>query len=237
RSPSFGRATIRDSVRLAKGRRPETLRSLTQPIGSSSSSRPTTDTYPTSNSHDAAADSGADFPSIPRLYIATSKHQRKRSNTSPRLPAPLSTLRSFSSHAAVPSSSANSSSRLHPLSITASSSAGAARTSSSKSGSRRDSSIASPVLANFGSEGVAAAVGVVGTVRMEAFVDPSVRDGVLYVPAPAPPPPSTALSGQGPLGPGGWRRRGDSNLSQSTVDKRRAGYVFDENGLDPFKGF
>jgi len=80
-------------------------------------------------------------------------------------------------------------------------------------------------------------VGVVGTVRMEAFVDPSVRDGVLYVPAPAPPPPSTALSGQGPLGPGGWRRRGDSNLSQSTVDKRRAGYVFDENGLDPFKGF
>ncbi|KAK1821466.1 hypothetical protein LTR12_004027 [Friedmanniomyces endolithicus] len=246
RSPSFGRATIRDSVRLAKGRRPETLRSLTQPIGSSSSSRPTTDMYPPADPRDSA-DTGADFPSIPRLYITTSKHQRKRSNTSPRLPAPLSTLRSFSSHAAVPSSSANSSSRLHPLSITASSSAGAARTSSSKSGSRRDSSIASPVLANFGSEGVAAAVGVVGTVRMEAFVDPSVRDGVLYVPAPPPAIPSSVglsagLSGQRQghgqgQGQGGWRRRGDSNLSQSTVDKRRAGYVFDENGLDPFKGF
>jgi hypothetical protein len=64
----------------------------------------------------------------------------------------------------------------------------------------------------------------VGTVRMEAFVDPNVRNGVLYVPAPPP---------HG----GGKRRRGDSNMSQSTVDKRRAGYVFDENGLDPFKGF
>ncbi|KAK0959418.1 hypothetical protein LTR91_020860 [Friedmanniomyces endolithicus] len=238
RSPSFGRATIRDSVRLAKGRRPETLRSLTQPIGSSS--RPTTDMYPPASPHDAAADSGADFPSIPRLYITTSKHQRKRSNTSPRLPAPLSTLRSFSSNAAVPSSSANSSSRLHPLSITASSSAGAARTSSSKSGSRRDSSIASPVLANFGSSEVG-----VGTVRMEAFVDPSVRDGVLYVPAPPPLLLSSVVLGAQGLGQGqgqgqgqgGWRRRGDSNLSQSTADKRRAGYVFDEYGLDPFKGF
>ncbi|TKA58762.1 hypothetical protein B0A55_13190, partial [Friedmanniomyces simplex] len=33
RSPSFGRATIRDSVRLAKGRRPDTQRSVTQPTG------------------------------------------------------------------------------------------------------------------------------------------------------------------------------------------------------------
>lgn len=65
----------------------------------------------------------------------------------------------------------------------------------------------------------------VGTVRMEAFVDPNVRDGVLYVPAPPP-----------VIGAPRRPRRG-SNLSQSTVDKRRAGYVFDEDGMDPFKGF
>ncbi|KAK5710968.1 hypothetical protein LTR15_012762 [Elasticomyces elasticus] len=200
RSPSFGRASIRDSVRLAKGRRPSTQRSVTQPIGNGG-------VIETDEPRDSA-DTGADFPTIPRLYITTSKHQRKRSNTSPRLPAPLSNLRSMSS-SAIPSSAASS--RLHPLSTTGSS---GPRTSSSKSGS-----VNSPVQASF--------FEAVGTVRMEAFVDPNVRDGVLYVPAP-PPVPS---------GHGHWRRRGDSNLSQSTVDKRRAGYVFDENGMDPFKGF
>ncbi|TKA66296.1 hypothetical protein B0A55_10890, partial [Friedmanniomyces simplex] len=220
RSPSFGRATIRDSVRLAKGRRPDTQRSVTQPTGMGS------ELYIDGEPRDSA-DAGADFPSIPRLYITTSRHQRKRSNTSPRLPAPLHTLRSMSS-SAIPSSAASS--RLHPLSTTGSS---AARTSSSKSGSRQDS-INSPVRPNF--------FEAVGTVRMEAFVDPNVRDGVLYVPAPPPPPPppppaSTASSSAQGQGQGHWRRRGDSNLSQSTVDKRRAGYVFDENGMDPFKGF
>ncbi|TKA61256.1 hypothetical protein B0A55_13185 [Friedmanniomyces simplex] len=219
RSPSFGRATIRDSVRLAKGRRPDTQRSVTQPTGTGG------ELYIDGEPRDSA-DAGADFPSIPRLYITTSKHQRKRSNTSPRLPAPLHTLRSMSS-SAITSSAASS--RLHPLSTTGSS---AARTSSSKSGSRQDS-INSPIRPNF--------FEAVGTVRMEAFVDPNVRDGVLYVPAPPPPPQppastssSSAAQGQGQ---GHWRRRGDSNLSQSTVDKRRAGYVFDENGMDPFKGF
>lgn len=55
-------------------------------------------------------------------------------------------------------------------------------------------------------------------------MDPNVRDGVLYVPAPPP-------------GPNQRRRRGDSNLSQTTADKRRNGYVFDEFDVDPFKGF
>ena len=76
-------------------------------------------------------------------------------------------------------------------------------------------------------------------------MDPSVRDGVLYVPAPPPLLLSSVVLGAQGLGQGqgqgqgqgGWRRRGDSNLSQSTADKRRAGYVFDEYGLDPFKGF
>lgn len=55
-------------------------------------------------------------------------------------------------------------------------------------------------------------------------MDPNVRDGVLYVPAPPP-------------GPQARRLRGDSNFSQNTHDKRRLGYVFDEFGHDPFKNF
>ncbi|KAK3066773.1 hypothetical protein LTR53_016739 [Teratosphaeriaceae sp. CCFEE 6253] len=246
-APAFGRATIRDSGRLAKGRRPSTQRSATQPIGMGGGAPAT---HGQDDGADADADAGADFPSIPRLYITTSKHrhQRKRSHTSPRLPGPLTqTLRSLSS-TAVPSSSssavaaASSSSRLHPLSTTGSSAG--PRSSSSKSasaGASRQDSITSPQRPNFFEA-------VVGTVRMEAFVDPSVRDGVLYVPAPPPPPPAPPVTSGGgggggrggEVGGGGgghWRRRGESNLSQSTAERRRGGYVFDELGQDPFKGF
>jgi len=125
-------------------------------------------------------------------------------------------LRSFSSSVITSASS----SRLHPGSTAGSSFRTDLRSSSSKSGSARGSSLASPDRPNF--------FEAVGEVRMEAFVDPNVRDGVLYVPAPPP--------GGGHTG-GFRRRRGDSNLSQSTTDKRRLGYVFDENGVDPFKGF
>ncbi|KAK5129169.1 hypothetical protein LTR08_003789 [Meristemomyces frigidus] len=207
RSPSFGRATIRDSVRLAQGRRPALHKRATQPVVSER----------TAMKDDASIsqDQGADFPAVPRLYSGTTRHQRKRSNTSPRLPAPLSNLRSFSSGAITSSGS----SRLQPGSINGSSLRTDFRSSSTKSGSRRDS-LTSPDHPNF--------FEAVGTVRMEAFVDPNLRNGVLYVPA-APPPPGA---------PRGARpRRGDSNLSTSTFDKRRAGYVFDENGVDPFKGF
>jgi hypothetical protein len=205
RSPSFGRVTIRDSVRLAKGRRPSLTHHATEPISIRGDA-----------SFDNSQADGADFPAIPRLYSSTARHQRKRSNTSPRLPPPLNNLRSMSS-SVVPSS--GTSSRLQPSSTAGSSYRLDLRSSSSKSGSRQDS-ITSPVRPNF--------FEAVGTVRMEAFVDPSVRDGVLYVPAP---PPATS-TGHGPR-----RKRGDSNLSVSTFDKRRAGYVFDENGMDPFKGF
>lgn len=148
-----------------------------------------------------AAPESADFPAVPRLYISTTRHQRNRSNTNPG-------FRSFSSTGA-PSSA---SSAMHYKSTNASS----FRPSiSTKSGSRRES-FASPTQNFFEA---------VGTVRMEAFVDPNVRDGVLYVPAPP------------PVIGGARRPRRSSNLSQSTVDKRRAGYVFDEDGMDPFKGF
>lgn len=220
RSPSFGRATIRDSVRLAKGRRPSVNQSVAGP-GAPNSGDPAA-----ADAAVAAQDFGADFPAIPRLYSGTARHQRKRSNTSPRLPQPLSSIRNFS----IPSST---STRLHPLSSTNGSSLRTdARSGSSKSNASRRDSITSPDRPNF--------FEAVGTLRMEAFVDPNILDGVLYVPA----PPAVSSHHhhhhhhnhhhhhQGPR-----RRRGDSNLSQCTADRRRTGYVFDENGMDPFKGF
>lgn len=203
RSPSFGRARIRDSVRLTSARRPDLQKSNSQPAAVVPSAFASEVSVP---------DTGADFPAVPRLYVTTSRHQRKRSNTSPRLPPPLGGLRSFSS-SAIPSSATS----LHPATTKNSSFRTDLRSSSSKSGSRKDS-ITSPDRPNF--------FEAVGTVRMDAFVDPNIRDGVLYVPAPP------AVPSQQPR-----RMRGDSNLSSSTTDKRRAGYVFDENGFDPFKGF
>ena len=205
---NFGRATIRDSVRLAKGRRP----SLQQNHANNGVVSTTTTSAPSAAIEE---DPGADFPAVPRLYISTAKHQRKRSNTSPRLPPPLNNLRSVSS-SAIPSPSGGSS-RLHPFTTAGSSLRG--RSSSSKSGGSRQDSIVSPDRPNF--------FEAVGTLRMEAFVDPHVRDGVLYVPAP---PPSHH-------GVGLRRSRGDSNISASTMEKRRAGFILDENGQDPFMGF
>ncbi|EME81137.1 uncharacterized protein MYCFIDRAFT_77058 [Pseudocercospora fijiensis CIRAD86] len=203
RSPSFGRSNVRDSIRLAKGKKPEL-----QQVQS----------YPEQiYGHDtmeaeigAAENDSADFPAVPRLYISTTKHSRKRSNTNPGLSQSMHNFRSFSS-SAVPSSA---SSGMPHRSTNGSSFRPSV--SSTKSGSWRDS-MASPLQPNF--------FEAVGTVRMEAFVDPNVRDGVLYVPAPPPVIGATR------------RPRRASNLSQSTVDKRRAGYVFDEDGMDPFKGF
>lgn len=210
RAPSFGRANVRDSIRVAKGKRPDYKQAISHP------------TYNHSNIEalprlGEAQNQGADFPAVPRLYSGTLRHQRKRSNTSPRLPAPLNGFRSFSTNA-VPSTA---SSALHPSS-TAGTYSRPSASSKSGSGSARGSSLASPDRPNF--------FEAVGTVRMEAFVDPNVRDGVLYVPAP---PPSSAAA----LAPTARRHRGDSNFSQSTNDKRRLGYVFDEFGHDPFKNF
>ncbi|KAF2211288.1 hypothetical protein CERZMDRAFT_98598 [Cercospora zeae-maydis SCOH1-5] len=190
RSPSIGRANVRDSIRLTKGKKADLHKVQSHPD----------DAY-TSDFAGPDPDS-ADFPAVPRLYISTTRHQRNRSNTNPA-------FRSTSS-GGVPSSA--SSGHFHR-----STNGSSFRPSiSTKSGSRRES-FASPIHQNF--------FEAVGTVRMEAFVDPNVRDGVLYVPAPP------------PVIGGARRPRRNSNLSQSTVDKRRAGYVFDEYGMDPFKGF
>ena len=63
-----------------------------------------------------------------------------------------------------------------------------------------------------------------GMVRMEAFVNTSYKDGVLYVPALPPTRPSMRL-------------RGSSQRSCDTMGSRkRNGYVMD-GGRDPFTGF
>lgn len=185
RAPSFGKANVRDSIRLAKGKNKDHSRQ--------------SDMYDGSGRED-----GADFPSVPRLYITTSRHQRKRSYTNPGAQGSNDKYRSLTSSAIQSSYGGSTNGSSYRPSA------------SSKSGSRRDS-IASPDQPNF--------FEAVGTVRMEAFVDPNVRDGVLYVPAP---PPT--------VGGAPRRRRHERDLSQSTVDKRRAGYVFDGDD-DPFHGF
>ena len=204
RTSSFGRSKVRDSIRLAHGRRPEHLQGRSEHADMYGS-----DILP---SELLGQEESADFPAVPRLYITTSKHTRKRSNTGPQhLSQPLSNFRSFSS-SAVPSSTGSTHRRGG-----SSTNGSSYRPSVSAKSVSRGNSIASPDRPNF--------FEAVGTVRMEAFVDPNVRDGVLYVPAPPP-----------VIGAPRRPRRG-SGLSQSTVDKRRAGYVFDEDGMDPFKGF
>ena len=155
RSPSFGRLTVRDSIRLAKGKRPELPKSASQTLDNTSQQFQTSEEY--------QRDDSADFPAVPRLYSGTSRHQRKRSNTSPRLPTSLNGFRSMSSTAISSTSSA-----LQPPSSQSSffrtNFAGGGN--SSKSGSRHDSM--SDHRPNFFE-----AVGN-GTVRMEAFVDPNV---------------------------------------------------------------
>ncbi|KAK4614100.1 Anucleate primary sterigmata protein A [Fulvia fulva] len=204
RASSFGRSKVRDSIRVAHGKRPEYLQGRSDPG----------DVYGSEliPSELLGQEAGADFPAVPRLYITTSKHQRKRSNTGPQhLSQPLSNFRSFSS-SAVPSSTGSTHRRGG-----SSTNGSSYRPNVSAKSVSRGNSIASPDRPNF--------FEAVGTVRMEAFVDPNVRDGVLYIPAPPP-----------VIGAPRRPRRG-SGLSQSTVDKRRAGYVFDEDGMDPFKGF
>ncbi|GAB7365787.1 hypothetical protein MBLNU230_g7121t1 [Neophaeotheca triangularis] len=249
-APRFGRAKLRDSVRLANGRRPSFHKSMSdQPPPARHQTR-ITDEQPMDPADDPNDDEndGAAFPAIPRLYSNTARHshQRKRSNTSPRLPQPLiSNLRSFSSSAAIPSSNPN-----HNHNNNSSNPRPNIHTHKPPSSyPPRPPPTEDPTPYNF--------FEAVGTVRMQAFVDPSVRDGVLYVPAPplvsqdqsqhhhqqqhhstnGPGPPPFGAE-KGPIG--SRRLRGDSGVSSSTaslLDKRRAGYVFDDEGRDPFKGF
>ncbi|WPH00556.1 anucleate primary sterigmata protein a [Acrodontium crateriforme] len=204
RSPSFGKATTR-SAGTTRSRRPTRTPDVD-------------DTLISPDLFSQDQDTGAEPPAIPRLHSSTMKHQRKRSNTNPALPPTIAGFRSFSSNA-VPSS--NSPFNRLQLATSANHGGDLRGTSSKSAGSRQESLISSAAdRPNF--------FEAMGTVRMEAFVDPGYQQGVRYIPGP---PAGATLSADS------RRRRGDSNLSLSTMDKRRTGYVFDEAGLDPFKGF
>lgn len=94
---------------------------------------------------------------------------------------------------------------------------------------------------------------------MEAFVDPNVRDGVLYVPAPPPPvqpsraPPAVPSTNAGAGGKARAARRQSEKVGAGVYGagagggedaagllaeiKRKGVYLYDEEGLDPFRGF
>lgn len=155
-------------------------------------------------------------PNIRRLTAPHQRHNRKRSSTNPQPPTLSSGALSFSSTAITPTFM---SAAREAVSLKASSS----RQPTASSRSSRRTSVASPDQPNF--------FEAVGTVRMEAFVDPHLQDGVLYIPAPAP-----GIAGSRRVG----KRRNDSTYSATTNgsdDRRRGGYVFDEHGNDPFRGF
>jgi len=219
-SPSFGRSHLRDSVNLAKGRQPSLLRS----ISAQNSSSADVPDIPSSRPEDESAD----FPCIPRLYSNTNRHQRKRSNTgspSPRLAPSFAGLRSFSS-TAIPSTS-SSGGRTHGA-TPGRGNAPTVTTSSTDSRRPSENGLNSPDQFNFFD-----AMGT-GTVRMQAFVDPAIKNGVLYVPhPPMPGGPPPGIPQQSPR----RRHRNNSSVSNATIDKRRAGYVFDDDGSDPFRGF
>lgn len=146
---------------------------------------------------------GASISAIPRSLA--NRHSRKRSSTGPSISAPFSSLRSFSSNAFVQS----------PSKFTFASSS---RPPQSPVKHSRGTTLTTRQSADF--------VGEDGMMRMEAFVDPSYEDGVLYVP---PRMPATVKVGS--------RRRQDSQNSMATFDRARAGYIFDADGRDPFHGF
>lgn len=138
------------------------------------------------------------------------RHQRKRSTTNPGLPPIIPTsLRSFSANAVnttmtsvlgrVPTNTSSSKQPSYGTSFTGS----------------PCTSVVTPEQPNF--------FEAMGTVRMEAFVDPNYHEGVLYVP-PLLPPKRNAHSN-------------DSIKSTSAESRRKLGYVFDEIERDPFTGF
>lgn len=203
------RTHVRDSVRLAKGK----ANPVTQRLQGQSDW----------NHFDRAGGVGvddeadaADPPSIPRG--PHHHHGRKRSSTGPRAPPPPGLgLRSFS-HQHVPSLYSTGSSDLYtqPPSVPSS-----IYNPPSVMTSSRPSDASSSIRHNFFDS--------MGTVRMEAFIEPmlSGQDG-LHSPSAMIPKPRVG------------RRRGNSQWSSSTHDAHRTGGLYEDfmhDAPDPFRGF
>jgi Meiotic cell cortex C-terminal pleckstrin homology len=199
------RAQIRDSVRLAKDKALPVNQRQNAPRAD-----PIHEWYGESQFDRPIADA-ADAPSIPRIG-----HGRKRSSTGPRVPPPSAAFRSFS-HNQVPSMYSAGSSDIYgqPPSVPSS-----VYNPASVITSARTSEASSPARYNF--------FDAVGTVRMEAFVEPTLSEDAAY---------GSMLLGAKPR-PG--RRRGNSQWSGSTNDPHRGGGVYEDfvhDNFDPFRGF
>jgi hypothetical protein len=155
----------------------------------------------------------ADPPSIPR---GPHHHGRKRSSTGPRAPPPGLGFRSFS-HQHVPSLYSTGSSDLYtqPPSVPSS-----IYNPPSAMTSSRPSDASSSIRHNFFDS--------MGTVRMEAFIEPILSQDALHSPSGIVPKPRIG------------RRRGNSQWSSSTHDAHRTGGLYEDfmvDGPDPFRGF
>ncbi|KAJ5485392.1 hypothetical protein N7539_005380 [Penicillium diatomitis] len=151
------RNPIRDSIRVAKGK--------PRPLAKGKRSFPSAPVPELPDVEDL--DLAADAPHVPRFSNHSSHHHtRKRSNTGPRTPA-LQAIRSFSSQGAIPASHSGimSSHDPHffpaaPPALPAGIRSGRSSISRTSEGSGRTSHTATSNMFD------------VGTVRMEAFIDP-----------------------------------------------------------------
>ncbi|TKA62914.1 hypothetical protein B0A49_12000 [Cryomyces minteri] len=197
---SLRRLPTREGSRTAK----DSSRPVLKPIALGLASNMTGDSGLASPISDAA-----EPPRVPRF-----SHGRERSTTGPRIPPPPSTFRSYSSNAAP--------SLAYPVNPTLSLErpVTSTQTSTARQGSSggRPSDVGSSVAAR------GDFVEPVGTVRMEAFVEATLRDE------------ARPVSPHG-LQPRVGRRRGRNQLTDQTTSQHRAGGVYDDIGFDPFKGF
>ncbi|KAI9835651.1 MAG: hypothetical protein M1838_005233 [Thelocarpon superellum] len=216
-SGSLRRNTIRDSIRVAKGKsRPELNGNVPRPAHSGGGSQQSIQELGASvGSFDAMA-LAADPPIVPRF----TSHNRRRSNTGPRAPPP-SSFRSFTNHVPAPSSThsfvTNGSSEAYG---NGSSVGGLGFHSGQSSLSRGTSEVGGLSTQNF--------FDAVGTVRMEAFVRRT---------------PFMDFDSSGPSVPG---RRGDGSHKREKAawnggtdldGERIAQHDHFVSGEDPFRGF
>lgn len=156
---------------------------------------------------DASIHSSADPPTIPRGPI----HSRKRSSTGPRAPRPSQSYRTFS-HQQVPSVYSSGSSDMYS----------SRQPPSVPSSVYNPNSVIASTRTSEASTSTRPCLDFMGTVRMEAFIDDSLEKDPSQRPT------------QASSRPGHRRRRGSQ---WSVNESNRAGGLYDDFVVDPFRGF
>lgn len=214
-------AATRDSVRHTQGRLSRNKAKKSPPMPSLGE-----DFQSTSRSEPVPALPQSPEEAEPPNIARVRGHRRDRSSSNPASPRPNNPmktgLRSFSSSAISDATATCASVRPSSKQSSIYKQRLSSMNSLPRSGSGHGSA-ASPVQPNL--------FEAVSSMQMDAFVDRNYHDGVLYVPAA---PPSLLRSGAS-----GRKRResGTSTLTYTSEERKGKGYVFDEEGRDPFKGF